>query len=159
MWCDAFDCDLYKVLPEAREVLAPVKDVRLFTHGGETDGQLNHPAVWHVDRGMASFFGFNESCALPAAFLTPLPVRRCTFEEAVRDAWAHTFSIYVEHRYIWTSEWRTFEPLMWHQRQWLVLEADALARAKQAVLSSLRAGVAELQALVAARSPAPKETP
>jgi hypothetical protein len=152
MWCDDFDCDLYKVLPEAREILAPVKDVVLYTHGNESGGKLNHPSVWNDDEGMVAFFGFGEDCAKPARYWTDSPVVRCTFEEAVRDAWVHSIVIRVEHRSIWGSEWRTFEPLMYHHRQQRVLPPDALERAKERVLSPLRVAVRELQAMVAARA-------
>ncbi len=89
MWCDRFDGDLYALVPQAREVLAPLAEVKLWTHGHETDGKLNHPSVWNHDRGFVAFFGLAAQPPQPGFYYTGEPLVACTLEEAVRHLWAH----------------------------------------------------------------------
>ena len=49
MLCDNFALDLLPVIPELAEILAPVRDLRLATHGHVTDGKLKH-ATRRADR-------------------------------------------------------------------------------------------------------------
>ncbi len=147
MWCDSFDCDLYKLIPEAREVLAPVRDIELYVRGNTTDGKLNHPAAWNTDRGLSSFFGFYETCGQPAAFWTEYPIVKCTFEEAVRDLWVHTLTMFVEGQAVWTAEWTWFEVLMSHARGSRPAPESEVKLIKEAVLASLRMAAKRLSQL------------
>lgn len=101
MWCDNFDLDLYKLVPEAREALAPVANVQLVTIGGKwMDGRLNHPSVWNGGKGMVAFFAFGDENTpidqiKPEACWSNEQRVACTFEEAVRDCWLHNYEILV----------------------------------------------------------------
>lgn len=146
MWCDSFDIDLYKAVPAAREVLAPVKDVVLFTHGHLTDEKLNHPSCWHTDHGMAAFFAFRGEPA-PEGYWTDSPVVRCTFEEAVRDLWVHSLVMVVERRLVWDASKLKFQfdRLMygWHKHE----NAD-VERAQLDVIESIGDAVNRFRTLV-----------
>src|SRR4051812_12912554 len=95
-WSDTFDLDLLKAIPGVEELLGETADIPLFTHGhiagaDQPDAfRLVHPACWHTTRGLAAFFGFKDP-AKPSAFYTSDPVVECTFLEALRDAWVHTY--------------------------------------------------------------------
>ncbi len=91
MWCDDFDADLFKVVPGARDALAPAADVVLYTTGHTTGGKINHPTCWHVDGGkLACFVGFAPVPPQPPAYVTGAPIVACTFEELMRDLWVHS---------------------------------------------------------------------
>lgn len=161
MWCDNFDLDLYKVLPEAREVLAPVKDVKLYTHGRETHGTLNGPSCWNDYSGMIAFFGLLPTHIKPEGFWTDSGVVACTFEEAIRDCWPHSYtmllSIFVPGSGtqcvpIWNNgspELRTdFQTLMFHTRKWGEPREEEALGARSRVLESLRQAVGRLVAVL-----------
>lgn len=169
MWCDNFDLDLYKVLPEAHEILAPVKDVKLYTHGRKTHGTLNGPSCWNHYLGLVAFFGFIPTHIKPEAFWTDSGVVACTFEEAVRDCWCHTYavvlSVFLPGRgpssgsghgshclTIWNNSApemrRDFEILMYHTRKWGQPREEEAFGARSRVLESLRQAVGRLVAVL-----------
>lgn len=148
MWCDDFDADLFKVIPEARGVLAPVRDVKLFTHSSLTNGKINCPSCWHTNMGLAAFFGFRDA-AKPEHYSASHPLVPCTFEEAVRDLWVHGGVMLVERRCVWdaSDEQRRMMTLMYHVRGVAVLDKGALAGVSALVLAGLAVAVERLQAL------------
>jgi len=148
MWCDNFDMDLYKVIPEAKRLVSPVQGVRLFTHGHLTDGKLNHPSVWSGYHGIMAFFGFDDP-AKPAGYWTDDPVIECTFEEVVRDAWCHSYQVIVELRHIWSaySLSEQFEDIMWHIRGWDRNCPRDIQAAKKKVLISLAIACGKMKTL------------
>lgn len=146
MWCDDFDMDLYKVIPAAKEILAPVAAVELVTHGSLTDGKLNHPACWNHQVGMIAFFGFDQP-GKPDAYWTDEPIVHCTFEEAIRDCWPHHYAIVLSDRVIWNSQSfrNRFMALMYHIRGWRKLSEQAVEHCQAKVAESLRAAVASFE--------------
>lgn len=154
MWCDDFDIDLPKVFPEALELLGDTADVKLFTHGHETGGKLNHPSVWNGQQTMIAFFGFYGPCK-PDWYSTNEPIVECTFWEAMRDCWPHTYGLFVspgidqEHRLVFDSfELRDqFQTIMWHLRKWGKQDSQKLARAKENVLTVIKRSVFEMETL------------
>lgn len=145
MWCDDFDADLLKVVPGAAEALGAAADIRLWTHGNETNGKLNHPSVWGSDIGMIAFFGFSPAATgKPDGYYTDRPTIECTFLEAVRDCWVHTYGIVVHHQTVWRSTWGPFEVLMYDIRGWRrALDATREDLINE-VLDSLRAAAQRL---------------
>jgi hypothetical protein len=143
-WCDDFDCDLFKVIPETRDALGPVGDVLLRTRGHSTNGRLNHPACWNHDVGLISFFGFSGDPA-PSGFHSSDPIIDCTIEEAIRDAWVHTLAIAIEGQIIFNAfELRPhFDKLLWWTRKWNGAEDPTFERSlvliavKRAVMAFL----------------------
>lgn len=131
MWCDGFDMDLPKIVPEAKAALGELAVLDLLTYGHTTHGRLNHPSVWNHSLGMVAFFWrpTRPTCK-PAGYYTgndaPVP---CTLWEAIRDAWVHDFVLIFEHDPVWDGDTREhFDPLMWHIRGW----GDPLPEAKAA---------------------------
>lgn len=116
MWCDDFDMDLPKVLPEYIDVLGDFADVVLYTHGHQEDGKLNHPSVWNGDQTMLAFFSFTPVGFKSNMHYTPDPVVRCTFNEVIRDCWPHNYAIILNvfcgASVGWRSikVWDTFQP-------------------------------------------------
>jgi hypothetical protein len=141
MWCDDFDMDLYKVLPDAKRLLEPVANLRLYTTGHMTDGALNHPSTW----GIRAYFGFRLSEELPARGCQPeghwtdSPVIGCTVEEAFRDVWPHTLIMIVEGYEVWNAHalWTQFERLMSSLRGWQQYDAELLDMDRKWVLCSI----------------------
>jgi hypothetical protein len=91
-WSDDFDGDLYRLLPEVEEFVAPAAAIRMWTYSGLTHGRINCPTAWHTARGLTSFFTLVEG-------RDPRPDRRyyvgtdepveCTGEEFFRDLLSH----------------------------------------------------------------------
>lgn len=168
-WSDTFDLDLLKVIPGVEELLGETADVPLFTHGHRTDdGLLAHPTCWNTTRGLAAFFGFKYP-AKPSAFYTSDPIVECTFLEALRDAWVHTYVLMVEQRTIFVMPRLQlhFERLLSHHRGWTprlepqVLEAhhrtvrDQLTLAKERLEYWRHMTTGPAAARVTDRTPAP----
>jgi len=151
MWCDDFDMDLPKVIPEARELLGDLADVRLLTHGHLTHGTLNHPTVWNHHDGTIAFFGL-RGMSKPSTYWTDAPVVTCTTWEAFRDAWPHHYTMLVDGVAIWNTDrlWRHFEAIMWDVRGWRS-DVRKATEAKQAVRRSIVRAVEELGRVVHSR--------
>lgn len=159
MWCDDFDMDLPKVIPEAMPIIGAIPDsVVLRTIGHETDGKLNHPCCWNHHLGAVAFFTLSEHDrpALPffvAGFGDHIV--RCTFTEAVRDLWAHGLVMVVDGTVVWDAQRigsrGAFDPLMSHVRGWHPLQADRVEVLKRRVIASLTAATDRMQRLVAER--------
>lgn len=143
MWCDNFDLDLYKVIPAARDVLAPLAGVHLHTHASVHNGQMNHPACWNTNRGLAAFFGFQPAGIKPEAYWTNDAILACTFEEAIRDCWVHTYCLTImaagRFHAIWDSQLVTdeFWALMGHVRKYKPLTDEVAQQMREHVLTSL----------------------
>ncbi|GEP00550.1 hypothetical protein [Methylobacterium haplocladii] len=147
-WSDTFECDLPKVIPGARDAVGDLADVHLWTTGHTTHGALNHPDVWNSDAGMVAFFGF-RSPARPEVYWTDRPMVRCTFWEALRDAWAHHILIAVEGGLVWNSGllWPQYEALMAEVRGWPSADPAKAAAARASVRVSLCTAVARFRTL------------
>lgn len=143
MWSDDFDLDLYKVVPNAREILRPLAGIVLYTHGSQHNGALNHPACWNTDLGMAAFFGFQPTGIKPDAYWTDDAVMRCTFDEAIRDCWVHTYCLTIiaagRFHAIWDSQLIAdeFWALMGHVRKYHPLTPEVAEQMRERVLTSL----------------------
>jgi hypothetical protein len=159
MWCDDFDADLYRVVPEAERLIAPVAHVEMRTVGHTTHGRLNSPSRWNHYYAMIAFFG----CRLLGQrhwksdfYSSRDPVVECTFEEAIRDTWVHGCVAIVDGHRLWNT-WklqRSFDVLMYHARGWFPdsgrYNAEAAAAARRNVLREIARACRRIQALVAA---------
>ncbi len=157
-WSDDFDMDLPKVLPRLDEALADLADTSLWTHGGESHGRLNHPSVWGARNGLGSeaFFGTTaEATGKPDWYYTSQPVIECTWREAVRDAWPHTYTVLVDSTPVWSAgRWlRHFNWLMFDLRGWSRLPDGAADRLRGEVLASLHRATADLRQVLALADP------
>ncbi len=148
MWCDGFDLDLPKVIPDAREIVGDLGDVTLWTMGNTTDGVLNHPNVWHGRYGLEAFFGFSAP-ARPPGHVASGELVRCTAWEALRDAWPHQYLLHIERQPLWNTPelWPQFETIAGDFRGWASRPKDAAA-AHDVVRQSFRHAVALLRILV-----------
>ena len=124
MWCDDFDMDVLKVVPGAAEILAPTCEIQLVTLGGVTDGKLNHPSAWNGDEGFDAFFGTagtDRGLWLPSGYMTCDALVECTGEEAIRDWWANSYTMYLNtHRVSFHPDrtYLVFDRIMSHIRSW-----------------------------------------
>jgi hypothetical protein len=144
MWCDDFDMDLYRAIPEAREVLAPHGGIVLYVHAGETGGKLNHPSAWNHDLGLVCFFGFSaDNTGKPESYWTGHPIVRCTLEEAIRDLWVHNLVMLVDGFVVWNAEAHAgdFQTLMYHLRGWRLAPQEHLDAARKRVLATMKRAV------------------
>lgn len=170
MWCDDFDMDLYRVLPEAREVLAPVAATSLYTCSHTTYGKINCPAAWDTGRGgNACYFGLLADGAglptwaslptvgpQPSGYTARDSVVECTFEEVVRDLWVHQQEFHVlvgkgQYHRIPMPKPSCFDTLMAAIRGWdkpptPIREIQA---ARERVVLDLRCAVDGIRAAVA----------
>lgn len=90
MWCDNFDADLLKLIPNTPTILGDMADVKLWTYCDRPDGaKLHAPCSWHGPTGMIAFFGLQSHHFKSDAYYTDAPLVACTFLEACRDLWCH----------------------------------------------------------------------
>lgn len=180
MWCDTFDGDLYKLVPDAKRLLegSPIRGIELKTEQTRVwpegvdpaKSELNHPCAWNGGSGFVAFFGF-EGTGRPSSYVTgarePLIVT-CTLEDALRDAWVHTLDVVVEGGVVWQAGRLSpmFMDLLHAARSKgargpLWKRPELLARHRTMVVQSLR--MALLDAAVAAqthgRMPPPMRSP
>ena len=161
MWCDNFDMDLPKVIPNAEAICAPVRELKLYTTGRSSDGKLNHPAVWNGHRSMNAFFALGEGGAEPQphGYFSSQPIIACTAWEAFRDAWPHHYSMQLRHRDsvgkdCFVEIWNTcdlndrFTRLMYDLRGWQKLTDGRRCSDVAHVELTLRDAVARLQSVV-----------
>lgn len=133
MWCDDFDMDLLKVLPETPSLIQPARNVVLLVNAHTTHDTLNHPACFNTYEGLAAFFEVDTTNGMdlalmsatggsvaPAGYYTRDPIVRCTAMEAFRDWWPHHYGMLVNRRHVIRdrSHWSHFERLMYHRRGW-----------------------------------------
>lgn len=91
---DDFDGDLYRLIPEAEELIAPLSKIYLSTHGkAYPDGRLQSPAVWNHPRGFIAFFGI-AGTGKPEQFWTNDPIIRCSAEDAIRICFVSSYMIH-----------------------------------------------------------------
>ncbi len=165
MWCDHFDMDLYNAIPAAREILAPLAGTQLYTYGNQRHGALDHPSCWNSYHGLIAFFGFRPVGIKPQHFYTDTPLVQCTFEEAVRDCWPHTYGMVMiaagRLHTIWDSQLLIpeFDAIMGHVRGYGCRPDDEITDAREHVLTSLVCANANLRVLMAlcGLSPSPLE--
>ncbi len=156
MWYDDFDADLYKVVPSAEKLLAPVADVQMQTsgHPDRVTGRLNAPDLWNGYDGMLAFFRLEKPMVLRAwksdFYAGSKTMVACTFEEAIRDTWVHSCILHVDGIPIWNSSClqRDFDALMYDVRGWDLTTPYAVARARRRVHQSIAAAVAKLAPMV-----------
>jgi hypothetical protein len=89
--------------------------------------------------GLTAFFGLRQHATRPSAYRTDAPLVSCTFLEALRDAWVHSYVLLVERRPVFTSNHiqREFDALMWHVRGNTVLDDASHRKAVKAVEESI----------------------
>jgi hypothetical protein len=137
MWCDDFDTDLPKVVPDARRALGEIGDLELLTYGHTTHGRLNHPTVWNHELGMISFFWRPGHAFKPAHYYVgnDAPIS-CTLWEAIRDAWVHDNVIVFEGRPVFDggASYPHFQALMYDVRGWTKLDERARLNHQVSVL-------------------------
>lgn len=155
-WSDDFDMDLLKIFPDLPERIGAAADIPLWTHGGESHGRLNHPAVWpkRVGLGRVAYFGLHpETIGKPSWYSTNAPVIECTWLEALRDAWPHTYTIQVDDRWLWDTGqlWGKFNKLMFDLLGYAKLPDGAADQMRGEVLASILAATNDLRAIDTAR--------
>lgn len=166
MWCERFDGDLYRLVPEARAIVAPVAGFPLVTNGRLTDGALNHPSVWNHELGMIAWFAETDQApgwtgpgkVAPEVFWTHEPLVACTFEQAVRDCWVHHYAIVLvgtgSMNHAPTVIWNTsrmgwvLTDLLFHARGIRMMEPAAMEERRTIVTTSLAAAVARMKGAV-----------
>lgn len=160
MWCDDFDGDLFKLIPDARAILAPIAQVPLYTHGDTTGDAINHPCVWNSYAGMTAYFGTDLENIKPSAYYTDKPIVPCTVEQAIRDCWVHHFQIAICRRQerpgrselsYWSlldgNRWQNaMMQLLMDARGAMPLEEHNARRLREMVLNMLRSAVSMAQA-------------
>ena len=116
---------------------------------------MNHPACWNTDRGLAAFFGFQPAGIKPDAYWTREQVVACTFEEAIRDCWTHTYCLTImaagRFHAIWDSQLLhdEFWELMGHVRGYARKDDETVYRVRARVLASLAQSIHRLRVVMA----------
>lgn len=153
LWCEDFDADLPKVVPNSRSAIGAAGLVELVTYATPTNGRINCPSAWHTDHGLTAFFATDGyGGAAPPGFWTDAPSVGCTFWEAVRDEWIHDATIVVNGRWIWTPPGDLMMRLMYDLRGWTPLDDLKRAEIQRHVRASLTAAADRLRAVVEGRT-------
>lgn len=144
MWCEGFDGDLLNVVPGAIVALGDAAEAPLLVNARASNGKLNHPSVWN---GAGAFFWTpgRPEMGRPGGYSTDDPVVACTFGEAVRDCWSHTYLMNVNRQPVWQAKWKPFERLMYDARGWTALADAERVLIGQSVRDSLTAAANRLR--------------
>jgi hypothetical protein len=148
MWCDNFDMDLLKIIPELPQLLGDAAHIQMFTHGATRYGRLNHPTMWNSSDGMICFFGLHGP-AKPEQYVSFGPIISCTWLEALRDLWVHPAVMYFEQKPVWNS-WalqEDFTRLLYHRRTWKLLPPGEEESIVKRVRNSILCATITLQAI------------
>lgn len=159
MWCDDFDMDLLKVIPDIVQLVDQFAFIRLWTYcEGTTHGSINLPTCWNTREGIESFFWSEKPehardehgwVCFGGGFMTKAPLVECTFLELLRDKWCHQSVVNLDGKVIWRpGELRgQFDLLMYHLRGWKTASdaevAEAIARVKRSIEKGPIAGIVE----------------
>jgi hypothetical protein len=155
MWCDDFDGDLFRLLPEAEGMLAPVAGMPLWTYANTTHGRLNHPSAWHTRVGLAAFASSTQARdPKPGHFYTQDLIVECTVEEMVRDLFVHQCALVVDSRHVfqfdrWTRDYFT---LLYDARGVVALAAPKRVEAARSRMVARFGDVVRRFSLVAAEA-------
>lgn len=138
-WSDGFDMDLLRVCPEAIDALGETGQRVLYVRGGTSHGRLNHPSAWGHDRGFVSFFG-HRGPTEPPSWCSGEPVRECTVEEMIRDAWVHDLVCVVDGVEVFDGATLAgdFQRWMYHLRGWALLTDRQLRPIRENLLRRVR---------------------
>jgi hypothetical protein len=147
LWCDDFDTDLPKVVPDWLDFLGYAADVELQTYCSPTNGKINCPVAWWTDNGLTAFFATPGTPPTPPGYLTHHPRVDCTFAEVVRDEWIHGCVVVVNQRLVWKPPNTLMERLMFDLRGWTVLDDIERTDIKRNVRRSLAAAAERLLAV------------
>ena len=167
MWCDDFDMDLLKLLPEVERLLAPCQGIRLYTTCNPTHVRINLPSVWHQRGGLTCYVGFlrpddplPEKGPQPAYCMTFSPVVEATAEEMFRDLWCHNLvwvqvsspkmrELWRDSAQIWNAHALTgsFNILLYALRGWEPVPENRLYFHRCRVLKSISRAASRLRRL------------
>ncbi len=151
-WSDNFDMDLIKIFPDLASRLGAAADIPMWTHAGTSYGRLNHPSVWGGQWGLEAFFGLRPGeTGKRRGYRTDHPIVECTWLEALRDAWPHTYMIIVDGRWaVWDTGRleSTFTKIMYGLRGITTLAPGEADKLRGQVLASILAATRDLTALV-----------
>jgi hypothetical protein len=150
LWCEDFDADLPKVVPQALDVLGDLANVELVTYSHATNGKINCPSAWWTDHGLTAFFATpGWGGPAPAGYWTDKKVVACTFWDTVRDEWIHDATVIVNGRFVWKPPVQLMHRLMFDLRGWTPLDDIERASIQKHVRASLAAAAERLQAVIA----------
>lgn len=154
MWSDKFDLDLYNLLPETKQILAPVENMHLYTRSSlARDGVTwSHPTIWNSDYGSIAYFGFlpkdgklPETGPQPSSYWSDEPIVRLTAAEAIRDCWLHTYCIAIDNKVVWGTQHllHQFDVLMAACRKYGSYTSEEVESATRIALADIK-GVVEV---------------
>lgn len=153
LWCDDFDADLPKLVPDAIDYLGDMAGVKLRTRSKPTNGRINCPSSWWTDHGLTAFFTTDRwGNPEPPGYVTFDPVVYCTFWEAVRDEWCHDAVMVVNGQFVWKSPGDLMMQLMFDVRGWgEPLDEARRGAIQDHVRASLSAATERLRFAIAGR--------
>lgn len=149
MWCDSFDMDLLRVVPEVVKIVDAFANVKLWTYcRGAVDGVINLPTCWNTNLGLAAFFFSEEPkhernaqgwLHFRGGYTTDAQLVWCTWLELLRDGWVHQYVVDLDGKVVWRPNdlAREFELLMWHRRGWRTASEEQVKSAIEHVSASI----------------------
>ncbi len=99
--------ELYGVLPECRQFVEPLADIRLITRGRSTIDDTFHPLLRFSREGYTAHYYLHSENDLDERFQellggpTGMPLVEVRFEDAILNSWAHQYSLSVENCTLW----------------------------------------------------------
>lgn len=160
MWCDDFDADLLKFVPNLADMLGDLAEVPLWTYGHETDGAINHPTCWATRHGFTAFAWLSPPSHKrderrwlsfgDANYTTSDPLVRCTWLELLRDNWVHELALVVESKLVLHEHWSRdcLDLLMADLRGWRRLDVACRGATIGMVERAVRAATERLSAVI-----------
>jgi len=99
--------ELYEILPECRNFIKPMADVRLITRGYHTIEDSFHPLLWFSPKGYTAHYYLHPEARSAERFQQLLnnheevKLLEVRFEDAMLDSWERQYSLSVENCTLW----------------------------------------------------------
>lgn len=99
--------ELYEILPECRNFIKPMADVRLITRGYHTIEDSYHPLLWFSPKGYTAHYYLHPEARSAERFQQLLnnheevKLLEVRFEDAMLDSWERQYSLSVENCTLW----------------------------------------------------------
>ena len=99
--------ELYEILPECRNFIKPMADVRLITRGYHTIEDSFNPLLWFSPKGYTAHYYLHPEARSAERFQQLLnnheevKLLEVRFEDAMLDSWERQYSLSVENCTLW----------------------------------------------------------
>lgn len=136
---------LYEVLPECRQFIEPIADIKLITRGFYTVEDSFHPLLWFSSEGYTAHYYLQPKPESVERFKRLLDSREeislleVRFEDAMLDSWERQCSLSVENCILWDCKAlrHEYDIVLAETKNILKYDNDTLLKAYDRIMASV----------------------